>query len=91
MTIPNYIYFQYFGCPVYKNFLKRIKRKQQNIPKAFIYFVKMFVFMFIGQNINKQAHILNGNIRSFSYKNDLKYCYWNCDRGFLSKEKIEDI
>ena len=36
---------------------------------------------------NKRAHILYGNRRNLGYK----YFSWNCDRGLLSKNKIEDI
>ena len=38
-------------------------------------------------SINKQAHILYGNRRNLGYK----YFSWNCDRGLLSRNKIEDI
>ena len=39
-------------------------------------------------SINKQNHILHGNKQM---KDGYKYLYWNCDRGFLGKSKIEDI
>ena len=38
-------------------------------------------------SINKLCHILYGNRRNFGYK----YFSWNCDRGLLSKNKIEDV
>ena len=38
-------------------------------------------------SINKLCHILFGNRRNLGYK----YFFWNCDRGFLSKNKIEDV
>ena len=38
-------------------------------------------------SINKSVHILYGNRRNLGYK----YFSWNCDRGILSKKKIEDI
>ena len=37
--------------------------------------------------INKLMHSLNGNRRNLGYK----YFTWNCDRAFLSENKIEDI
>ena len=48
----------------------------------------IIIFMIPGLSINKQAHILNGNRKE---KGGFNYFYWNCDRGFLGKEKIEDI
>ena len=38
-------------------------------------------------SINKRTHILYGNRRNLGYK----YFSWNCDRGLLSKNKIEDV
>ena len=38
-------------------------------------------------SINKLCHILNGNRRNFGYK----YFSWNCDRGLLSKNKLENV
>ena len=38
-------------------------------------------------SVNKLCHILYGNRRNVGYK----YFSWNCDRGLLSKNKIEDI
>ena len=38
-------------------------------------------------SMNKLWHILYGNRRNLGYK----YFFWNCDRGFLSKNKIEDV
>ena len=37
--------------------------------------------------INKLCHILYGNRRNLGYK----YFSWNCDRAYLSKNKIEDM
>ena len=80
----------YFSC-VYRIYQDRIKSKQ-NCIVSFSYIEKrMFSFLLDGLSINKLAHIVNGNISSKSNKYDFKYCYWNCDRGFLSMEKIEDI
>ena len=36
---------------------------------------------------NKLVHALNGNKRNIGYK----YLSWNCDRGFLSENKIDDL
>ena len=36
---------------------------------------------------NKLCHSLNGNRRNLGYN----YFMWNCDRGLLSENKIEDI
>ena len=36
---------------------------------------------------NKLCHILFGNRRNMVYS----YCTWNCDRGLISKNKLEDI
>ena len=36
---------------------------------------------------NKLAHALNGNKRNIGYK----YLAWNCARGFLSENKIDDL
>ena len=39
------------------------------------------------ENTNKVSHIINGNRRNTGYT-----CMtWNCDRGFLTKNKIDDI
>ena len=38
-------------------------------------------------SINKLCHILFGNRRNLGYK----YFSWNCDRAYLSKNKIEDV
>ena len=38
-------------------------------------------------NNNAICHSLNGNRRNLGYK----YFMWNCDRGVLSENKIEDI
>ena len=38
-------------------------------------------------NTNKLCHILFGNRRNMGYS----YFIWNCDRGFISKNKLEDI
>ena len=51
--------------------------------------VLCFLFLVPGLNINKQNHILNGNI--MKNKHGYNYFYWNCARGLISKEKIEDI
>ena len=39
------------------------------------------------KSINKLCHAINGNRRNPGYK----YFSWNCDRGFLSGKKIEDL
>ena len=39
------------------------------------------------KSLNKMCHILYGNRRNIGYK----YFSWNCGRGLLSKNKIEDI
>ena len=36
---------------------------------------------------NKLSHIINGNRRNIGYT----YMTWNCDKGFLTKNKIDDI
>ena len=38
-------------------------------------------------SINKLCHIIYGNRRNVGYK----YFGWNCDRGFLSKKKHDDV
>ena len=38
-------------------------------------------------SINKLCQILFGNRRNLGYK----YFSWNCDRAYLSKNKIEDV
>ena len=38
-------------------------------------------------SINKLCHIIYGNRRNVGYK----YFSWNCDRGFISKKKHEDV
>ena len=38
-------------------------------------------------SINKLCHIIYGNMRNDGYK----YFGWNCDRGFLSRNKHEDV
>ena len=53
-----------------------------------VFLCLLLVFMFPGRSLNKQAHIVYGNITN---KNGYNYFYWNCARGFLSKNKIEDI
>ena len=40
-----------------------------------------------GLSVNKLNHILNGNRRNVGYK----YFSWNCDRGLIGKNKIDDI
>ena len=40
-----------------------------------------------GLSINKIVKIINGNRRNLGYK----YFSWNCDRGLLSKNKLDDI
>ena len=42
---------------------------------------------FTTNNSNKLLHSLNGNRRNLGYK----YFVWNCDRGFLSEKKIDDV
>ena len=47
---------------------------------------------FIGQNLNKTCHMLNGNKKSLGYKISV----WNCGRGLLShrvkqSDKMTDI
>ena len=37
--------------------------------------------------MNKLNHIINGNRRNVGYK----YFSWNCDRGLIGKNKIDDI
>ena len=44
-------------------------------------------FSFETNEINKLMHSLHGNRRNLGYK----YFVWNCDRAFLSENKIEDI
>ena len=39
------------------------------------------------KTINKVSHVINGNRRKQGYK----YFSWNCDRGFLTGNKIEDL
>ena len=39
------------------------------------------------KQINKIMHTLNGNRRNIGYK----YFAWNCDRGYLSENKLEDV
>ena len=46
----------------------------------------MFLWMTIKQ-INKACHIMEGNKRNPGYK----YFSWNCDRGFLSEHKLDDL
>ena len=38
-------------------------------------------------NNNKLCHCINGNRRNLGYK----YFMWNCDRGILNENKLEDI
>ena len=39
------------------------------------------------KEINKQVHLMNGNRSKHGYK----YFAWNCDKGFISENKIEDL
>ena len=39
------------------------------------------------KEINKLVHTLNGNRRNPGYK----YFAWNCDRGYLKENKLEDV
>ena len=39
------------------------------------------------KNSNKVSHIINGNRRNTGYT----YMTWNCDRGVLAKNKLDDI
>ena len=39
------------------------------------------------KQINKACHIMEGNKRNPGYK----YFSWNCDRGFLSEHKLDDL
>ena len=94
MTKPIEIYFLLCGCFSFVNYIEKKRKIQgkQNCSVSIAYFMKIiFSFLLAGLSTNKLAHIVNGNITSKSNKNDFKYCYWNCDRGFLTKEKIEDI
>ena len=45
-----------------------------------------FLTFWAGTSINKAMHIINGNLKS-----SIKISYINCDRGFTSKGKIEEI
>ena len=45
-----------------------------------------FLTFWAGISINKAMHIINGNLKS-----SIKISYINCDRGFTSKGKIEEI
>ena len=73
-------------------YMKRIETNEENKIRynIHVFFSLFIVFMFTGLSINKQAHILYGNRNYVSNKN-YRYLVWNCARGFLSKEKIEDI
>ena len=44
-------------------------------------------FWMTSKQINKACHILEGNKRNPGYK----YFSWNCDRAFLSGNKLEDL
>ena len=44
-------------------------------------------FSFETTEINQLMHSLNGNRRNLGYK----YFVWNCDRAFISENKIEDV
>ena len=46
----------------------------------------MYLWMTTKQ-INKICHIMEGNKRNPGYK----YFSWNCDRGFLSGKKLDDL
>ena len=46
-----------------------------------------FTLMGINIDINKICHILFGNRRNIGYK----YFSWNCGRGLLSKNKLDDV
>ena len=39
------------------------------------------------KQVNKLCHIMDGNRRNPGYK----YFSWNCDRGFISENKLEDL
>ena len=61
-----------------------------NINKSLVPIKKILLvlFLFFGLSSNKFTHMISGNI---GVRGCYKYLYWNCDRGFLSKDKIEDI
>ena len=63
----------------------------ENMYKKYVFLYVLVVFMIAGLSVNKQAHILFGNRNYHNSNKNYKYFYWNCARGFLSKEKIEDI
>ena len=44
-------------------------------------------WMYCNRGPNSLAHSLNGNRRNIGYN----YFLWNCDRGIISENKLDDI
>ena len=74
--------------------LQRLTAHQIKITKPFKMYQTELVQAYTGgiswyysADNNKICHIINGNRRNLGYK----YFMWNCDRGVLKENKIEDV
>ena len=79
------IIFLLSGSSVNENQKTRLLLNK-NISSGFSTSNGNFIWMTTKQ-MNKLCHIMDGNRRNPGYK----YFSWNCDRGFISENKLEDL